>query len=188
MASSLLAMEAERVENLSRKASGLLERSRSAGHKHGRRCFRLICSLIGPGEETLVECKQSKLQSLSPARIIATTRRIVIVKPSFWGLYLGKDLFSSTEYNIIPYRHLTSVDLSRGRVLTTVQMNMENPDKGSGLVQEGRMEGIDSENAAKLVDFLGAVIERKEGDGGLEGSKIVKRGQVILGISEALAR
>jgi len=135
----------------------------SSTHRHSARCMSLIKHLLTSGEDTILECKQSYLHSISPARVIATTRRIIIVRPSFWGLYLKHDLISPTEYSIIPYKHLISVMMSRGKILSTIHMRIHGfTDSTSSLKDEGEVYGIRTSVAVKLAKFLEEIIEYQD--------------------------
>ncbi len=132
-------------------------------HRHSGRCMKLIRQMVAEGEETIMECKQSLMHSISPSRVIVTTKRLIIVKPSFWGLYLGHDIISPTEYSIIPYKNLISVIVSRGRLLSTIHLRIHGfTDSASSAKDEGEMRGIRSSAAVRLVKFLEEIIEYRE--------------------------
>ncbi len=132
-------------------------------HKHGPRCTKLLHHILMPGEETILECKQSRLHSITPARVIATTRRMIIVKPSFWGFYMGYDVISPTEYHIIPYKHLISVIMSKGRMLSTIHMRIHGfTDSTSSTKDEGELYGIRTNEALRLTNFLEEIVEYQE--------------------------
>lgn len=129
-------------------------------HRHSDRCMKLIKHLLTTGEKAILECKQSYLHSLAPDRVIITTRRIIVVRPSFWGLYTDHDMISPTEYSIIPYKHLISVIISKGRFLSTIHMRIHGfTDSTSSFRDEGEIYGIQTSEALKLAKFLEEVIE-----------------------------
>ncbi len=146
-----------------RKAMLSLEAKNAPPHSHGEKCYKLIRHIALAGEEIIFECKQSYLHSISPDMAIATTRRMIIVRPSFWGMYLGHDLVSPTEYSIIPYKHLISVMMSRGKMLSTIHMRIHGfTDATSSLSDEGEIYGIRTPQAVKLAKFLDEIIEYRE--------------------------
>ncbi|HUB92779.1 MAG TPA: hypothetical protein VL945_02360 [Candidatus Saccharimonadales bacterium] len=164
------------VEHRVERAMAVLSKEKTT-HKHGDRCLKLIKHIVTPGEETIMECKQSHFHSLSPTRIIATTRRIIVVRPSFWGLYLGHDLASPTEYSIIPYKHLISVIMSKGRLMSTLHMRIHGfTDTTSLMKDEGEIYGIRTPEAIKLARFLEEIIEYSG-----EDEKEEKRASELMG-------
>lgn len=143
------------------KAIGMYYAAGHKEHKHQRSCVRLVGHILSPDENTVMEVKQSYLYSLAPDRILITNRRLIIVRPSFWGLYLGFDLISPTNISIVPYKNIISVVLSRGKHLSTLNMRIrgfldatEGGDQG-----EGAIPGIKTRFATVLANFLEEVIE-----------------------------
>lgn len=116
--------------------------------------IKMMKHIMSDGEEALLECSQSKFHSISPASVIATTRRMIIVRPSFWGLYAGRRILSPTKYNIIPYSRLTSATLSRGKLLSTVSIGIHGFSRPASRISRVEIRGVRNADAEKLHSFL----------------------------------
>lgn len=158
------------------KAVAILKKE-SGTHVHGDRCLRLIKHLLAPDEETLIECRQSYLNNLAPARVIATTRRILVVKPSFWGLYVHHDILAPTEYNIIPYKNLISVIMTKGRILSTIHMRIHGFTESTGTTNEGEVYGMRTKEAVRLANFLEEIIEYRDEENEQAGYHVMWRAE-----------
>lgn len=162
-----------RLEKGVEKGIALLRARSVPPHRHGRRCAHLLGHVITENEETLFESKQSYLHTLTPGRVIATTRRIIIIRPSFFGLYLGHDLLSPTEYHIIPYKNIISVMLTKGRLLSTIHMRIHGFIDTMQAGNEGEVPGLRVYGAKLLANFLEEIIEYRE-EGELEGESAIR--------------
>ena len=141
---------ASNLETLIEHAISTISESKSLRHQHGRKCYRVLKPILYPDEYTVLEVKQSRLKSFAPTRIICTSQRLIIAKPSFWCLYLGINIFSSTKYETIPYSHIISITLNNGMVLSSINMRLD-----VGTITEGEeVQGIRSEAAQTLFVFL----------------------------------
>jgi hypothetical protein len=153
------------LENAINRACSSLRKRGIGRHRHGRSCRNLLKHVLHKDEETIIEAKQSLLASINPARIIATRRRLIAIEPSFWGLYLGHDLTSSTRYAVLTYRHILSVTVSRGMLLSSIKLHVEGAvDPSSTLKAETEMHGIPTSQAATMATFIEEVIELMESD------------------------
>lgn len=134
-------------------------------HVHGRRCRRLVGHLLGKDEETVVETRQSYLSSLSPGRVFATNKRLIIVRPSFWGLYFGKNIISPTQLSMIPYKNIISIVVSKGRLMSTIHLRLQGVTDSSVFGRnEGVIKGIRHAGLTKFTNFLEEIIERRKED------------------------
>jgi hypothetical protein len=123
-------------------------------HEHGKRCYNVLKHILHRSEYTVIEARQSRLRSFSPARIVATNQRIIIVKPSFTSLYLGRNLLSPTKYVSIPYSNIINITLYTGSVLSTLDINLSaSTDIG------GKVEGLKIEDAKAMFVFLEELTE-----------------------------
>lgn len=147
------------------KALERLKAKGDYGHVHSDRCIREICRVLTPDEETIMEIKQSHFRNITPERLIATNKRLIIVRPSFFGHYFGFDLFHHTNISFVPYRQLISVVMSKGKLLSTVHMRIHGyMDTDSILRKEGEIEGVRTEIATKFTMFIDDVIENRGRD------------------------
>ena len=145
----------ERLENV--------QRERADSHVHSDRCKKLFAHMLTDDEWTIMEVRQSYLASISPDRIIATSKRVIIVRPSFWGLWGGHNVISPTELSMVPYKNIISVVMSRGKIFSTIHMRIHGfTDASSAMRNEGMIEGIRHEDAVKLTNYLEGIIEARE--------------------------
>lgn len=135
---------ASKVESAVAEAISHIQNNKILSHRHSWRCYHLLQPILSPDEYTVMEVKQSHFESLSPMRIIATNQRLIIAKPSFWGLRTGVNIFSSTKYETIPYNHIISITLNEGRLFSSLQIHLD----VSTNVEGGAIHGLSS-NAAK---------------------------------------
>ncbi len=143
-------------------------------HRHGRRCRNLLKYVLRHDEQIILEAHQSYLASISPARIVATRKRLMIVTPSFWRLYTGHDILYSTHYVIIPYKHIVGVTMSRGLLHASIKIHTYGgQDPSSAITGENEVHGMRPEEAAAVAKFVDNVIayeeEGEEAGSGLPG-------------------
>lgn len=142
------------------KAKQTLKNNGIPPHIHGRKCMNLLRHVLYKDEETLLEAKQHAVQSLSPIRGVATNRRLIIVYPSFWGLWTGYDLISPTTYAILPYKYIIGVSMSRGKMLSSLKVHTSGSvDTGSQVHDNSEVQGIITENAIIMTRLLEEIIE-----------------------------
>ncbi len=147
------------------------ERLRRSGaykvHLHGERCTRMLGDVMTEGEETLMEVRQSYFRSLSPDRVVLTNKRIIIARPSFWGLYLGFNLFTATDISIVPYHHVISIVVTKGKWFSSLHMRIHgftDAMTSAAISQEGEIDGLKIISATRLALFVQDVIEGIEED------------------------
>lgn len=156
-------MEQTLIERAIERAIVSLEKKGIRRHRHGPRCRNLLKHVLYPDEQTILEAKQSYLVSIAPIRIVATKKRLIIVDPSFWGLYTAHDLLGSTDYMIIPYRHIISVTLSKGLIFSSIKIyTSSGADLNSVLKGANEIHGVDPNHARALATFIEEVIEFEE--------------------------
>lgn len=76
--------------------------------------------VLRPDEKILVGVRQSYLGSLAPGFVLATNKRIVVIKPSFWGLYFKINLTNSSKISYYQYNSITSTEFRRGFLLCSL--------------------------------------------------------------------
>jgi hypothetical protein len=133
--------------------------------------MNIIGDVLLKDEETIMEVRQSFLYSLAPDRIIVTNRRLILSRPSFWGLYTGTNMLSPTELSVIPYHNLVSVIFTSGRVFATIHMRIHGiADTNEALKTEGALDGVTKEDARIFTRFTEDVIESLPFIAGQDGS------------------
>lgn len=140
----------------------VLEASDVPPPRQGKKSTKLLKGVISEDEDLLFEYKQSRLHTLSPSRIIATTKKMIIVQPSFWGLYTGHDIFSKTRYAMIPYAEVRGIEYSPGMILSTIRMQADGIADQKKSKNRGEIRGIKIDNAVVITNFIEEVIGYKE--------------------------
>ncbi len=129
-------------------------------HKHNKLCQRHVEHVLAKDEEILFELRQSYLQSISPDRIIATNKRLIIVRPSFWGLYMGHDVLNPSELSFVPYRNVISIMMNRGKILASLHIRIHGfTDSSPEMGKEGNVEGVVIDMAVKFTRFIEEIVE-----------------------------
>jgi hypothetical protein len=129
-------------------------------HEHGSRCRRLLKHRLLAGEEIVLEAKQSFFNGPAPARLIATNKRVIIIKPSFWNLYFGHNILRSTKYNMIPYNRIVNVINEEGFLLSMVKLRLQGAMEQEGSIEE--INGVRTKVARVITSFLEKVIEESD--------------------------
>lgn len=134
-------------------------------HIHGEKCLQEIRHVLAADEETIMEIRQSHFRNITPERIIATNKRLIIVRPSFFGHYFGFDLLRQTDISFVPYKQLVSIVMSRGKFLSTIHMRIHGfTDISSAIRNEGEVEGVRRHLATKFTIFIEDIIENEDTD------------------------
>lgn len=116
-------------------------------------------SLLYSDETVQMFIRQPLLHSIVPMFVIATNRRIIIIRNSFWGLYISSNIFASTSYTSIPYRQVTSIMLTRGAALCSVIIRLQGMlENAPG--NEGEIAGIWGRDAENFVKFIEHMVEQ----------------------------
>lgn len=132
-------------------ALSALQGSKLLKHEHTSKCHRILRPILYPNEETVLEITQSGIKSLSPRGIVATNQRLIIIKPSYWYLHMGRNLISSTSYETIPYNRIVSITLDDGILLSTLNMRL---DAGTVVTKGEEIEGLEQDDAKTMFIFL----------------------------------
>lgn len=149
---------ATRLDSAIADAVSVISDSNALRHEHSERCIRLLKPILYPDEYTVLEVKQSRSKSIAPKRIIATNKRLIIAKPSFWSLRIGRNIFASTKYETIPYKHILSITLSTGMFLSTINMRTDL----SKSTDEEEIQGLSTDHAKTIFLFLHKLTESLE--------------------------
>lgn len=124
-------------------------------HEHSKRCYNVLKHILHPNEYTVIEAKQSLWKSLAPGRLVATNQRIIVVKPSFWALWAGRNIFSPTEYESIPYANVINITLYTGMLFSSLYIHLSIGSSNG----EGDIDGLKTEDAHAMFPFLEKMTE-----------------------------
>ncbi len=93
-----------------------------------------------------------------PTSVLATNKRLIIMNRA--------SLTLRTDYEVIPYKQISSVRLERGIVTSTVFVRVQGYDKDQGLLkngkQEGEIDGLKNSDAQELADCINKKLEELE--------------------------
>lgn len=114
----------------------------------------LASGLLWPGEHVEETAKQRSVgpggSVTAPTSVICTNMRIIIVNRATLGL--------RKDYEVIPYKQITSVRLEHGLVSSSVFIRVQGYDRDKGLLKDGREEGeidgLHNGEAAALADYI----------------------------------
>ncbi|MDE1871440.1 MAG: hypothetical protein KGI06_04355 [Candidatus Micrarchaeota archaeon] len=129
-------------------------------HLHSERCYNVLRHILYKDEYTVIEAKQSLLKSFAPMRVLATNQRVIVVKPSFWSLWTGHNVFSPTKYESIPYSNIINITLYTGMKFSSLYIHM-NTGASNG---EGEVDGLKTDDARAIFTFLEKMTEYLRGD------------------------
>lgn len=124
------------------------------------RSIEMAKKIMNPGESIISIHRQSFLASLSPNVIMATDRRIIVINHSFWGLYTGHNIFSTSKINIAPYKNIVSVSMATGKVLSSIHITL----LGLGAIEnelgrEWELNGLDTQDARDFLNIINQILE-----------------------------
>lgn len=128
--------------------------------EHSRRCLQMVEHVLAKDEQVVMEFKQSYFRTLAPARVIVTDKRLLIVRPSFFGLYANFDLLGPTRLSVVPYKNIISVLMMKGKILSTIHIRIRG-FVDSNAASEGEVEGIRTDEAKILASYIENIVEKK---------------------------
>ena len=142
----------------------------SLKYKVSPNCMRMISNIMMEGEEPILDVRQSYLSSISPDRIIVTNKRVIIVRPSFWGLYFGMNIFHTTEVSAVSYTNIISILTSHGKIFSSIHMRIHGfaDATTSSLSDEGKLDGVSTVAAINLSRFIEHVTNSLQHPAGAE--------------------
>ncbi len=133
-------------------------------------------SILWPDEKVQVTVRQRRVgpggSVTAPTSVLATDKRIIILNRATLGI--------RQDYEVIPYRQVTSVRLEHGVISSSVFIRVQGYDKDQGLLkngrEEGEIDGLSNSDAKALADFLNRKLDDSNSssgsgqeDGGLGG-------------------
>ncbi|MCL5100711.1 MAG: PH domain-containing protein [Candidatus Marsarchaeota archaeon] len=107
------------------------------------------------GEKILFGVRQSYVHDLAPKVIVATNKKLIVIKPSFLYHYFGFNVFTPTFSELIHYNRISHVIRFRGKVLNSINLTVI----GHGDVKIG---GLSDLSAKKLFTYIDKVVEELE--------------------------
>ncbi len=172
-----------RFDNAVKKAREVLSDEEIVKHQHSDTCRRLVKNVLYKDEELILEVKQRLFASIAPGRIFATERRLIIVKPSFWGLYVGKDLVSPTKFDIIPYQYVLGVSITKRLLMSAIKIHHTGM---TGPAMELGISGLKNRDAIALAQFVEEVIEYESSGAERKGARFKEWPGVLHGKEQYL--
>ena len=153
--------DAKDIETAIDEAVQFLPKNFTPRHEHSKRCYRVLQHILYEDEYTVLEAKQSLVKSLSPIRIVATNKRIILVNPSFSSLWLGYNLFTPTRYEVIPYNNIANITLLTGVSFSSISVYLTTGSPN----WDGSIGGLKTKDAKAMFVFMEKVTEalRKQG-------------------------
>ena len=119
-----------------------------------------VNTIISPSETIVLVLRQSLLSSISPDAVVVTDRRVIIVHHSFWGLYLKFDLLSPTKMNIVPFKNMMSVSITKGKFLATLLLRILGSAQSTNETKfEWDVFGLNINDALKATNTIGRLLE-----------------------------
>ncbi len=126
----------------------------------GRRYSDILKMVLGPGEHVVLGAVQSRLETLAPGIMIATNKKILVMKPSFWSLYLGHNIMRPSFFTNIHYNKITETTLYNGVLFCSLAIRIS----GGG---EFTFDGVKRHDATRMIGFLERIAAANEGESGL---------------------
>lgn len=162
------------IEEAIGKAVKFLPKNFVPRHEHSRRCYNVLKNILYANEYTVIEAKQSLLRSFAPIRVVATNQRIIVVKPSFWSLWVGYNIFSPTKYVTIPYNNIINISLYTGMIFSSIHIHLNTMVS----TEESDVNGLKTDDANAMFVFLEKMTEHLRAGGRSRSAAQVKRQQV----------
>ena len=117
-----------------------------------------IKTVLLKDESVRAVARQSFVGSLAPTIIFGTNKRLIIVHNSFWGLWVGANMFAATSTGYVPYANIAGVNVIRGKLLSTLHLDLKT--HAPGATQEvWKIEGIPERELELLVNYINDEIE-----------------------------
>jgi hypothetical protein len=106
-------------------------------------------------ENMLLVTRQSHMEALTPLILIATDKKLIIMKPSFFGLHLGFNILTASDASFIPYNVIKNITFSHGRYLSSITIKA--PGLGEVVVR-----GLKTNEAKTMLNFLERIVEASD--------------------------
>jgi hypothetical protein len=123
-----------------------------------KKYFKMVSILLSPGEYAVIGARQWFPYALAPAVIVATNKRVLIVRMSFWTLYSGHNIWSPSSYVNIHYDRITEATLLNGRFFCTIVIKVLGSEANIDIRKLRKNE------ARRLIGFIERVTLAKDED------------------------
>lgn len=137
------------IESAIEEAVLFLPENFSPRHEHSKRCYNILKHILYKDEYTVIEANQSLLKSFAPIKLVATNHRLIIVKPSFWSLWIGRNILTPTRYESIPYNSIINITLYTGMNFSSLHIHLN-----TVMMDEGDVDGLKTDDAKAIFVFL----------------------------------
>ena len=138
---------ATKTEQAIERAVRLLPLASVGGYKLGKNYERIMKKYLGPDEKIIIGAKQSYFTSLAPTMMLATNKRLMILRPTFCRLYAGRNIFSTSNISFIQYGTIKSVTFTYGMFLCSINV------RAIG-IGDCSVEGLRVSDARPLLNFI----------------------------------
>ncbi|MDE1868902.1 MAG: PH domain-containing protein [Candidatus Micrarchaeota archaeon] len=110
--------------------------------------------ILWPGESVELAVEQRRIgpggSVTTPTTVVATDKRLMIINKATLGI--------RQDYEVIPYKQITSVRLEHGVISSSVFIRVQGYDRDKGLLksgkEEGEIDGLRNRDASALADAL----------------------------------
>lgn len=105
-----------------------------------------------PDEKILLGARQSYFDNLAPGLLLITNKRIITLKPSFWGLYLKMNLSNPSQAAYYQYKNITGIIFTKGYFLCSLTLQRQ----GDSLVI---INGLRYTEDKSVINFIEKIVE-----------------------------
>ena len=117
------------------------------------------------GENLLMTMRQSYMSSISPARLYVTDKRLIVVHHSFWGLYSGVNLLSTTKFSILEYRNIRGAVLEKGKLLASLRIRVPGEMREDvNTPNEWGIDGLWNDDATIALNYINDIVAQRVGE------------------------
>ncbi len=132
---------------------------------------KAVNKILWPDEKVEMTVRQRRIgpggSLITPTSVIATDKRIIVLNRVNLGI--------RQDFEVIPYRHITSVRLVNGVVASSVFIRIQGFDNDKGLLpngkQEGEVDGLSQSAAAALANLINKKMDAFSSDSSVPDPK-----------------
>lgn len=133
----------------------------------------MMKNVLWPDEKVAMTVTQRRVgpggSVTAPTTVVTTDKRLIIMNRASLGF--------RRDYEVIPYRQITSVRLEKGIISSSVFIRVQGYDRDQGLLQngkeEGEIDGLKNSEAQQLADYLNKMVEQVSEE--IEGNPVGER-------------
>ncbi len=128
-----------------------------------------ISHYLSNEEKILIVIRQSYLSSVSPDEVVATDKKILVIRHSFWGLHTRVNILSSTNVGVVLYKDVVSMEALRGKLFTTLRFHLGGTVSLNGASENlWTIDGLRRNDATEFMSRVAKILE--------ESAKLPERG------------